>query len=712
VSMGVYQHPTEDRTFYAPDREPSVPLPFPLWHISGLDNYSIPHPALRYRQQSADAVAPTGSGPDSSFLGSDMRAAYYGQSSLTGAGQSVGLFEFYGTDLADVTTYFTNVSQSNKVSITVISTDGSSTSCEYADGCDDAQPTSDITQVASMAPGLNGIYVFVGKSDTAILSAMTTHRPLSAQLSCAWAWAPADLATDDPYFEKMAAQGQNFFVASGDNGRWLSTEECYPADDANVVAVGGTNLTTEGAGGPWGSETGWQYSGGGVSPNKIPIPSWQKLPGVINSSNEGSPIYRNGPDVSANASYSYYVCADQIGCTANQYGGTGFAAPLWAGYMALINQQVEETSQAVLGFLNPLIYRLGVGPGYGTEFHDITSGNNGYPAVPGYDLVTGWGSPNGVNLINALAPPYFSLSAYPPSLAVTPGKPIATFITSTITGSFESTISLSASGQPAGVTAAFSPASITGAGTSTLTLTVSSTTKTGTYAITVTGRSGSLTKTTSVTLIVLAPPRAGFSLSAYPTAVSVVQGSSGTSTITSAVTGDFDSPVSLSASGQPAGVTATFSPTSITGPGSSTLTLAVALTTATGTYTITISGVSGSITETTTVDLTVSISGSSPNFSISASPSALTLKQASAGTSTIIVSGGLTSPISISASGLPPDVTASLNPPAIAPPLPGTSTLTITVGMSATPGVYAITITGSGGGITHTTTVTLTIKMM
>ena len=46
VSMGVYQHPTENRTFYAPDREPTVGLPFPLWHVSGLDNYSIPHPML------------------------------------------------------------------------------------------------------------------------------------------------------------------------------------------------------------------------------------------------------------------------------------------------------------------------------------------------------------------------------------------------------------------------------------------------------------------------------------------------------------------------------------------------------------------------------------------------------------------------------------------------------------------------------------------
>ena len=102
VAMGVYQHPTENRTFYAPDREPSVPLGFPLWHISGLDNFSLPRPALVHKKSGTQPTATTGSGPSASFLGSDMRAAYYAGTTLTGTGQSVGLFEFYGTDLADV----------------------------------------------------------------------------------------------------------------------------------------------------------------------------------------------------------------------------------------------------------------------------------------------------------------------------------------------------------------------------------------------------------------------------------------------------------------------------------------------------------------------------------------------------------------------------------------------------------------------------------
>src|SRR5271163_485696 len=129
LTLAVYQHPTENRTFYGPDREPTVDLPFQLWHISGLDNYSIPHPlyvsktayAAAHGIDPKDVVshATTGSGPSASFLGSDMRAAYYGGTALTGAGQNLGLFEYLGTDLADLTTYYKNVGQTNDVPITL-----------------------------------------------------------------------------------------------------------------------------------------------------------------------------------------------------------------------------------------------------------------------------------------------------------------------------------------------------------------------------------------------------------------------------------------------------------------------------------------------------------------------------------------------------------------------------------------------------------------
>jgi kumamolisin len=416
VSMNTYQHPAENRIFFGADREPTPNLTFNLWHVSGLDNFSIPKPRLVNKNAYAAAHgkypeqvvshATTGSGPSASFLGSDMRAAYYGGTALTGAGQNLGLLEYYGTDIADLNTYYANVHQTNSVPITLLSTDGTSTSCLASKGCDDTEQTLDMTQALGMAPGLASLVMYVGSSDTAIISAMTTHSPLPTTIGCSWGWTPADPSTLDPYFQKMAAQGQNFFAASGDSSTWSRRNEAWPADDAYVVSVGGTDLTTSSAGGAWKSETAWVDSGGGISPSPehIAIPSWQKLSGVINSSNKGSTTYRNGPDVSANANFTFYVCADQTTCTANEYGGTSFAAPMWAGFIALVNQQRVANGKKTIGFINPYIYPENVTSTYGTDFHDITSGKSGsYTAVTGYDLVTGWGSPKAALITTLVA---------------------------------------------------------------------------------------------------------------------------------------------------------------------------------------------------------------------------------------------------------------------------------------------------------------------
>jgi subtilase family serine protease len=630
VSMNVYQHPAEDRTFYAPDREPSVDLPFQLWHISGLDNYSIPHPMIVRKSDYAKAHgldpekvvshATTGSGPSSSFLGSDMRAAYYGGSALTGAGQNLGLLEYVGTDLADLTKYYTNVGQTNSVPITLLSTDGTSTTCTYtlADGyCDDTEQTLDMTQALGMAPKLASLVMYIGSSDTSIISAMTTHSPLPTTIGCSWGWSPSDPGTLNPYFKKMSTQGQNFFVASGDSSTWTDNPEdpAWPSDNAFIVSVGGTDLTTTGAGGAWKSETAWVDSGGGISPDGIAIPSWQKLAGVINSSNGGSTSLRNGPDVSANANFTFYVCADQIACSANEWGGTSFAAPMWAGYAALANQQAVENGNPTLGFLDPIIYPLALGSGYAADFHDITSGTSGsFSAVVGYDLVTGWGSPNGNALINALAgtssSPSFAISASPTSVTVADGSAGTSTITTSISGGFDAAIALSASGQPAGVTIGFSPSSIAapGSGTSTMTMTVASTTVAGTYTITVKGVGGSVTQTTTVSLTVTTSGGTpDFSIAASPTTVTVAQGATGTTVITTAALNGFDAAITLTASGGGSGHTVTFSPNPIAAPGTgtSTMTIVVGAKAALGNHTITIRGTGDSKKHTTTITLNV-----------------------------------------------------------------------------------------------------------
>jgi kumamolisin len=164
--------------------------------------------------------------------------------------------------------------------------------------------------------------------------------------------------------------------------------------------VGGTSLTTQSAAGPWASETAWEGGGGGISPDDIAIPYWQVKTAAGCAA--CSQTLRNTPDVSANSDFTFYVCADQQACTANEYGGTSFAAPMWAGYIALTNQQSVFNGLGPVGFINPKIYTIGLATTYSQDFHDIVSGSNGYSATIGYDLASGWGSPNKSGLIDGL----------------------------------------------------------------------------------------------------------------------------------------------------------------------------------------------------------------------------------------------------------------------------------------------------------------------
>jgi len=208
--------------------------------------------------------------------------------------------------------------------------------------------------------------------------------------------------------------------------------------------------------------------------------------------------------------------------------------------------------------------------------------------------------------VNAPPPPDFSLSASPGSVTVTQGANGTSTITVSPVNGFNGSVSLSASGLPSGVTAAFNPSSTTS--TSTLTLTASSTAATGTVTVTVTGTSGSLTHTTTISLTVKATPPPDFSLSASPNSVTVTQGANGTSTISVTDINGFSGSVSLSASGLPSGVTAAFNPSSTAT--TSTLTLTASSTAVTGTATVTVTGVSGSLTHTTTISLTVNAANS------------------------------------------------------------------------------------------------------
>jgi hypothetical protein len=235
-------------------------------------------------------------------------------------------------------------------------------------------------------------------------------------------------------------------------------------------------------------------------------------------------------------------------------------------------------------------------------------------------------SANNCVLPPAQATPNFTLSASPSSASVTRGSSVNSTITETPSGGFTGSVTLSASGLPAGVTAAFGTNPTTS--TSVVTFTASSTATTGTSTVTITGTSGTLTHTTTVSLTVNAVATPDFSLSASPSSLTVKQGTTGTSTITETPTGGFTGSVTLSASGLPSGVTASFgtNPTTST----SVVTFTASSTATVGAATVTITGTSGTLTHTTTVALTISSASATqlivnPGFETgTASPWALT----------------------------------------------------------------------------------------
>lgn len=418
IHLRQYRHPTENRLFYAPDVEPSVDASLPILHVSGLSTYRLPHPGGHASPNINPKTMPEGlggagggSGPSGSWRGQDFRQAYAPGVTLTGAGQTVGLLEFDGYYGADITNYALQSSLPT-VALTNVLVDGFSG--VPGSGVNDVFEVSlDIEMAASMAPGLAQIIVYeagnYGLGDVA-LNQMAVDNT-AQQLSSSW-WFSYNPTTAQ-IFQAFAAQGQSFFICSFDNDAFNASAGygIYPpVDYPYAIVVGGTTLTTT-AGGAWSSETVWNFkngtgSGGGIS-STYSIPSWQQS--VNMSANGGSITWRNIPDVACVAS-GFYVIYNN-GVTTTGGWGTSFSAPLWAGFTALANQQAAANGLPRLGFLNPLIYLIGQSPFYNTAFHDITTGNNtnsysptNFFATAGYDLCTGWGTPNGTSLINLLAP--------------------------------------------------------------------------------------------------------------------------------------------------------------------------------------------------------------------------------------------------------------------------------------------------------------------
>jgi subtilase family serine protease len=425
ITLRTYRHPTEARDFFAPNTEPMVDAALPVIDILGLSDFSRPHP--KWTKGNAKHVSPkkvaNGTAPDDSgdLFGNDFRNAYVPGTRLTGAGQSVGLLEFDGYFTNDIFNY-ANETGSGRTNIVIetVLLDGYNGKPETGINGGEGEVELDIEMAMAIAPGLVKIVSYeAGENGNQndVLNAMLANSNI-LNLSCSWGWDGGPTNTTDAIFESMDAVGQTFFNASGDGGAFTTgsvdkpSKSDAPSSNPYITQVGGTTLKLDSSGTNWASEVVWSSSSGGIS-SYYSIPSWQT--NVSNMTNRGgSTSFRNIPDVAANANniYELYGNGQTNASWTDDNTGTSAAAPLWAGFMALVNQQLATNGEPSAGFINPALYAIAARTNYTSYFHDVTSGSNTWSSSPnlfyatnGYDLCTGLGTMNGTNLINALTVP-------------------------------------------------------------------------------------------------------------------------------------------------------------------------------------------------------------------------------------------------------------------------------------------------------------------
>jgi pseudomonalisin len=539
-------------------------------------------------------------------------------------------------------------------------------------------------------------------------------------------------------WQQAAAQGITVLVSSGDSGAagCDGSSATIATHGAGInglcsttygVCVGGTQFndtaspslywSPSNAAGTQGSalsyipEKVWNESGpsglwstGGGASTVYTKPTWQVGAGVPADKK------RDVPDVSLTAAghdgYLIYMNGN-LGSA----GGTSAASPAFAGLMAL----VVQNSGARQGNPNPTFYSIAArqAAGGAAVFHDIVAGNNSVPGVTGfsagagYDLATGLGSVDGTMLVthwaDATSIPGFQVAVDASSLPVRAGSAAAVYFTSSISGGFSAPISFSMTGLPAGALATFAPASFSapGSGRGTLTITASSVTRAGSYLANVVATSGGLTRTVALTVTVTPAP--DYTLTLSTTSVSVAPGKTGSMNATTSVNAGFNAPINVSVSGLPSGVTAASSRPTIPAPGSgvNVLTFSVAKTAAPGNYSLMVTAAGGGIVHPQSLAFNI------PGFTLTSGHAIVSLATG-AQTSILLTTravGGFTSPVRLAVSGQPAGVTVTLSPQSN-----GISTLTIIRGSKAKVSTSKLTITATGGGLTKTTVIGVTVK--
>ena len=371
--------------------------------VLGLDNRPQARPHFRVHQPRAKSAAP------SSYTPLQVAEAYNFPASASGAGQTIGIIELGGGyRQADLAAYFKTLGLAAPA-ITAVSVDGGKNKPSTASGAD-GEVMLDVEVAASVAPGAKVAVYFTPNTDQGFLDAITTAVHDAANkpsvISISWggpesSWTAQSMTAMDEACQSAAALGVTITVAAGDNGSTdggTGNNVDFPASSPHVLACGGTKLDANGA--TIVSEVVWNElannegaTGGGVS-NVFALPSWQakaQVPAATTTTGG-----RGVPDVAGDAdpTTGYTIRVDGQTMV---IGGTSAVAPLWAGLVAVANQQLGTQ----VGFIQPAIYAAKAA----AAFNDITQGNNGaFSAGPGWDACSGLGSPIAGKLIPLLAP--------------------------------------------------------------------------------------------------------------------------------------------------------------------------------------------------------------------------------------------------------------------------------------------------------------------
>jgi kumamolisin len=423
VTINDYRR-SDGTLFYANDRDATVPTALGITAISGLNNiprwHVLQQPAMRALFRSGG------------YFPSDFRTAYdVAGHGYDGTGQTIG-FTLWGTsvpnsDLAAFAGTTGDVAMSAGTGPDQIEwipvNGGSSATDALVETAMDVESAHGIATHAHLKYWLGDEVCsggLCGGSDTGLEDAIAAAANDSSLHVVSNSWGGGEApSTSDPFtsattnsFEHAVAVGTTFYFGSGDNGSDSggSGLPSYPADSQYVVAVGGTTLNTTGNF-AYSSESAWSGSGGGCS-TIFTRPSWQTGVGAATCSG------RAVPDVAADAdpNTGAYVYVQGTG---QQVAGTSLATPLFAGMAAVADRYAAQNSLARIGWAAPKIYSLANSGSYSSAFHDITSGNNGYPAGPGWDEATGWGSIDWWNWVRAIV-------GAPTGPTATPTSPVMT----------------------------------------------------------------------------------------------------------------------------------------------------------------------------------------------------------------------------------------------------------------------------------------------